>query len=182
MMKIIVTSVVRAVLILIVPALLTSPTVALALTQILPEAVIDADQESVTELIGTFDRAQEAIRARDVNALMGLYATNYRYHGLKRDDIRKIWTDLFARYDLIANIHTFSVIKVVKTGKSTTAEITCTGAVWANSKETNARIPIDSWHQEVHRLVKGKDGWRVVGNLGGDQAIRRFGAAPHPLF
>jgi hypothetical protein len=34
----------------------------------------------------------------------------------------------------------------------------------------------------VHRLVKGKDGWRIVGNLGGDQTIRQFGTAPHPLF
>ena len=161
--------------------IVTNPPV-LALTQILPEAVIEADQESITELIGTFDRAQEAIRARDVDSLMGLYAANYRYHGLKREDIRKIWTDLFKRYDLIANMHTFSAIKVVKRGKDTTAEITCTGAVWANSKETNQRIPIDSWHQEVHRLVRGKDGWRIVGNLGGDQTIRQFGTAPHPLF
>jgi hypothetical protein len=163
-------------------ALFSVPSAVLALTEILPGAAIEADQLSVTELIGTFDRAQEAIRARDVEALIGLYATNYRYHGLKRDDIRKIWEELFKRYDLIANIHTFSAIKVVKTGKGLTAEITCTGAVWANSKETKERIPIDSWHQEVHRLVRGKDGWRIVGNLGGDQTIRRFGTAPHPLF
>jgi hypothetical protein len=79
-------------------------------------------------------------------------------------------------------MHTFSAIKVVTSGKQTTAEITCTGAVWANSRETKQRIPIDSWHQEVHRLVKEKDGWRIVGNLGGDQTIRQFGTAPHPLF
>jgi hypothetical protein len=162
--------------------LVAVPSPALALTQILPEAAVDADQQSVTELIGTFDRAEEAIRARDLDSLIGLYATNYQYHGLKRNDIRKIWEELFKRYDLISNIHTFSAIKVVKTGKGMTAEITCTGAVWANSKETKERIPIDSWHQEVHRLVRGKDGWRIVGNLGGDQTIRRFGTAPHPLF
>jgi hypothetical protein len=163
-------------------ALVATPHAASALTQILPEAAIEADQQSITELIGTFDRAQEAIRARDIDALIGLYATNYQYHGLKRNDIRKIWEDLFKHYDLIANIHTFSAIKVVKTSKGLTAEITCTGAVWANSKETKERIPIDSWHQEVHRLVRGKDGWRIVGNLGGDQTIRQFGTAPHPLF
>lgn len=169
-------------LILAVLGLVASPSVGLALTQILPEAVIEADQQSLAELIGTFDRAQEAIRARDIDALMGLYAQNYQYHGLKRGDIRKIWADLFARYDLIANMHTFSAIKVVTVGKQTTAEITCTGAVWANSKETKQRIPIDSWQREVHRLVKGKDGWRIVGNLGGDQTIKQFGTAPHPLF
>lgn len=163
-------------------ALVAAPPSVLALTEILPDAVIDADQQSITELIGTFDRAEEAIRARDIDALIGLYATNYRYHGLKRGDMRKIWAELFKRYDLIANIHGFSAIKVVKTSKGLTAEITCTGAVWANSKETKERIPIDSWHREVHRLVRGKDGWRIVGNVGGDQTIRRFGTAPHPLF
>ena len=167
---------------IVASALTVFPPAVLALTQVLPEAVIEADQESFNELIGTFDRAQEAIRARDVDGLMALYASNYQYHGLKREDIRNIWADLFARYDLIANIHTFSAVKVMKRGKDVTAEITCTGAVWANSKETKQRIPIDSWHQEVHRLVREKDGWRLVGNLGGDKAVRKFGTAPHPLF
>jgi ketosteroid isomerase-like protein len=181
-MNIIARSIVCTSLILIVDMLVAFRPGALALTQILPEAVIQADQQSLAELIGTFDRAQEAIRARDVDALMELYAPNYQFHGLKREDIRKIWADLFARYDLIANMHTFSAIKVMTTGQDTTAEITCTGAVWANSRETKQRIPIDSWNQEVHRLVRGKDGWRIVGNLGGDKAIRQFGTAPHPLF
>lgn len=169
-------------LILMVLSIVLCPASALALTQILPEATVEADQQSLMELIGTFDRAQEAIRARDLDALMALYSTAYQYHGLRRDDIRGIWKDVFARYDLIANMHTFSAIKVVKTDKGVTAEITCTGAVWANSRETHERIPIDSWHQEVHRLTKEKDGWRIVGNLGGDKATRRFGTAPHPLF
>lgn len=158
------------------------PSLAHALTQVLPEAVIEADQESFDELIGTFDRAQEAIRARDIEGLMALYSPNYQFHGMNRDDIRKIWEDLFARYDFIANIHTFSSVKVIKNGTDVTAEITCTGAVWANSKKTKQRIPIDSWHQEVHRLVRGEEGWRIVGNLGGDKAVRHFGTAPHPLF
>lgn len=158
------------------------PARGLALTQILPEATIEADQQSLMELIGTFDRAQEAIRARDIDELMTLYSITYQFHGLKLGDIRGIWEDLFARYDLIANIHTFSAIKVVTSGTLMMAEITCSGAVWANSRETKQRIPIDSWHQEVHRLVKEEDGWRIIGNLGGDKAVRQFGTAPHPLF
>ncbi len=172
----------RALMILIVPALAAAPPDASALTQILPDAVIEADQQSVMELVGTFDRAQEAIRARDVRALTGLYAPDYRYHHLNRGDIGRIWADLFARYDLIANIHTFSSIKVVKTAGGLTAEIICNGAVWANSRETKQRIPIDSWQQEVHRLIKGKDGWRITGSPGGGKAVRQFGAALHPLF
>jgi len=175
-------SLARTGLILTVFVLVAFPVGTLALTQVLPGAIVDEDQQRLMELIGTFDRAQEAIRARDLDALMALYAKTYQYHDLRRGDIRRIWADLFARYDLIANIRTFSAIKVVNVGTHTTAEITCTGAVWANSRETKERISIDSWHQEVHRLVKEKDGWRIVDNLGGDKAIRQFGTAPHPLF
>ena len=174
-------SVARIALVMIIMTVTPVPA-AQALTQLLPDAVIEADQQSLAELIRIFDQAQEAIRARDVDGLMELYATDYQFHGMNRDDVREIWTDLFTRFDLIANIHTFSAIKVVKKGERMTAEITCTGAVWANSKETKQRIPIDSWHQEVHRLVRSGDGWRIVGNLGGDKTIRRFGTAPHPLF
>ncbi|HEU4684843.1 MAG TPA: nuclear transport factor 2 family protein [Nitrospira sp.] len=173
---------IRIVVVLTISAILGCPSPALTLTQILPDAKVEADQQSLTEIIGTFDRAEEAIRARDLNGMMELYAENYQYHGLKRDDVRNIWADLFSQYDLISNIHTFSAIKVLQSGKEATAEITCTGAVWANSRDTKQRIPIDSWHQEVHHLVKSKDGWRIVGNLGGEQTIRRFGTAPHPLF
>lgn len=156
--------------------------VTMAMTQILPDATIEGDEQSVTEIIGTFDRAQEAIRARDLDALMSLYAATYQYHGLQKADIRKIWGELFAHYDFIANIHTFSAIKVVRSGPNIIAEITCTGSLWARSEETRQRIPIDSWHREVHHLVREKHGWRIVGHLGGEPAIRQFGTAPHPLF
>ena len=97
-------------LILNVALFVAFPAGTLALTQILPEAIVEADQQSLMELIGTFDRAEEAIRARDLDALMALYATTYQYHGLRRGDIRKIWADLFVRYDLIANMHTVLII------------------------------------------------------------------------
>lgn len=164
-------SLTRSCLFLIVLLPVTFPAGVLAVTQILPEATVEADQQSLMELIGTFDRAEEAIRARDLDAFRGLYATSYQSRGLRRGDMRKIWANVCARYDLIA-----------KTGKDTTAEITCTGAEWANSRKINQPIPIDSWQHEVHRLVRGKDGWRIVGNVAGDKAVRQFGTAPHPLF
>lgn len=153
-----------------------------AMTQFLPDAKVEGDDRSINELIGTFDRAQEAIRSRDLDTLMSLYADNYEYHALKKSDIQKIWEELFAHYDFIANIHIFSAVKVVSTTDPATAEITCTGSLWATSEDTKRRIPIDSWHQEVHYLVREKDGWRIIGNLGGAPAVRQFGTAPHPLF
>lgn len=154
-----------------------------AMTQILPDATIEADQQTILELTSTFDQAQEAIRARNLDGLMSLYSQNYRYHGLQKIDIRKIWGELFEKYELIANIHTFSAIKLVHKGPEVLAEITCTGALWANSKHTKERVPIDSWHQEVHHLVKEKGAWRIVGSGGGEGTRpRMFGTAPHPLF
>lgn len=153
-----------------------------AMTQIVPDAKVEGKPQHITELIGTFDRAQEAIRAQDLDALMTLYAPDYHYHGLTKDNIRQIWAELFLNYNFIANIHTFSAIKFVGPAKHPTAEITCTGSLWATSVNTKERIPIDSWHQEVHRLVREDDGWHIIGHLGGAPAVRHFGTAPHPLF
>lgn len=154
----------------------------LAMTQILPDATVEGASQHITELIGTFDRAQEAIRSQDLDAMMELYAPDYHYRDLKKADIRQIWAELFSHYDFIANIHTFSAIKIAGTATRPTAEITCTGSLWASSVETKERISIDSWNQEVHHLVREKDGWRIVGHLGGKPVIRQFGSAPHPLF
>jgi hypothetical protein len=153
------------------------------MTEVVPGAKVDAGPQILLELTSTFDRAEEAIRARDVVGLMALYSDKYRYHELKKPDIQKIWQELFAQYDLIANIHTFSAIKVIGTGPEAMVEITCTGALWANSKQTGERLSIDSWHQEVHHLVKEKGLWRIIGSAGGSPARpRMFGTAPHPLF
>jgi hypothetical protein len=154
-----------------------------AASQILPNATVEADEQTVAEVIGTFDQAQEAIRARNLDGLMALYAQGYQYYGLRKDDIRQLWADLFAHYEHIANMHVFSTVKLVGSGNEARVEITCTGALWAVSKDTKARIPIDSWHGEVHHLVKEKGAWRILGNVGGESPRpRQFGTAPHPLF
>jgi hypothetical protein len=152
------------------------------MTQIPPDAKVEADQQTILELTSTFDRAEESIRSRDLDSLMALYSEQYRYHGLKKPDIRKIWEELFSHYDLISNIHIFSAIRNIELQGQMKAEITCTGALWATSKNTKDRVPIDSWHQEVHHLVKEKGGWRIVGSTDGQPRPRMFGMAPHPLF
>ena len=162
---------------------LVAPVPVDGMTQIPPDAKIDADQQTILELTSTFDRAEESIRSRDLDSLMALYSEQYRYHGLKKPDIRKIWEELFSHYDLISNIHIFSAIRKIELQGQMKAEITCTGALWATSKNTKDRVPIDSWHQEIHHLVKEKGGWRIVGSsTDGQPRPRMFGMAPHPLF
>lgn len=154
-----------------------------AMTQILPEAQVEIDRQTLLELTSTFDQAEEAIRARNLDGLMALYSDHYRYHGMNKADVRKIWAKLLKEYELIANIHTFSAIRATGAGPKSLVEITCAGALWATSKDSKARIPIDSWHQEVHRLVKEHGTWRIIGNPGGTaKRPQLFGTAPHPLF
>jgi hypothetical protein len=69
----------RTSLILMALGLAESLPVTLAMTQILPDAQIEGDEQSIHELTSTFDRAQEAIRSRDLDALMSLYAQDYQY-------------------------------------------------------------------------------------------------------
>jgi len=152
-------------------------------TQILPEAAIEADQATLLEITSTFDRAEEAIRSHDLEALMSLYSKNYRYHGIGKAGIRDIWEDLFARYDHITNLHTFSSITVTGSKANPSIHITCTGALHGTAKDTKQPVPIDRWHGEVHYLVKEEGVWRILGNAGGEApAVLPFGAAPHPLF
>jgi hypothetical protein len=181
-MKTFVTLIARTRLIGFIFVAVLSPATLPAMTQILPDANVEGNPHHIMELIGTFDRAQEAIRAQDLEALMALYAPNYHYRGLTKADIREIWAEVFANYDLIANIHIFSAFKIAGSDSRPIAEITCSGSLWARSLNTKERISIDSWHQEVHHLIREEDGWRIVGHLGEAPILRRFGAAPHPLF
>jgi hypothetical protein len=154
-----------------------------AMTQILPDATVEADRQTVLELTSTFDQAQEAIRSRNLDGLMAIYSERYNHHGFKKADLRKIWDELLSDYEFIANIHTFSAIRTSGEGNNPMVEITCSGALWATSKNSKERIPIDSWHQEVHHLVNEDGEWRIVGSSKGASARPRlFGSAPHPLF
>ena len=154
-----------------------------AMTQILPDATVEADRQTVLELTSAFDQAQEAIRSRNLDELMGIYSERYNHHGFKKEDLRKIWAELLSDYEFIANIHTFSAIRTSGEDNNMTVEITCSGALWATSKNSKERIPIDSWHQEVHHLAKEDGEWRIVGSSKGASARPRlFGSAPHPLF
>lgn len=159
------------------------PRPASAMTQILPDATVEVDRQTVLELTSAFDQAQEAIRSRNLDELMAIYSERYHHHGFTKGDLRKIWDELLNDYEFIANIHTFSAIRTSGETHNMTVEITCSGALWATSKNSKERIPIDSWHQEVHHLAKEDGAWRIVGTSKGTSARPRlFGSAPHPLF
>lgn len=158
-------------------------TPACAESRLLPGAETEADEKTVEEILAVFDRADRAVRSRDLDGVMAVYSDRYNYHGLKKSDIRKIWKDLFDHYEDIDSTHLFSrIAPVVSVGPGKSVEITCSGSVRAVSKISRLRVPIDSWYGEVHHMVREGGAWKIRGNLGDVQTVLPFGTAPHPLF
>jgi ketosteroid isomerase-like protein len=145
-------------------------------------AEIKADEKDVASILAAFHRAEEALHAEDLNAIMQLYSEEYRYHGLGKADLRKAWEEIFAHYDHLASSHIFSAILVSGTGKTPTADITCTGNLSGIEKMSGDRGIIDSWNAEVHHLVYENGEWRIIGHAGGDTKALPFGTSPHPFF
>lgn len=144
-------------------------------------AVIKADDKTVGDILATFRRAEEALYARDIGALMEVYARDYHYRDLMKDDVRKIWEGLFAKYSQISSTHVFSQV-VAEGRKPSIAKITCTGRLWGTSKESGERVILDSWFFEVHHLVSEEGSWRVHGVPGELPETLGLPVIPHPFF
>jgi hypothetical protein len=153
----------------------------LAKTKITSGADVKADDKNVREILASFHKAEEFLEARNLEGLMGLYSKDYNYNGLTKDDLRKIWEGLFTEHNKIASSHMFSKIVVVP-GKNPTADITCTGSLWATTVPTGQRVNIDSWFEEAHHMVYEDGAWRIRGHAGEAPKVLQFGVAPHPLF
>jgi hypothetical protein len=145
-------------------------------------SVIEVDVATLKAAVGVFEEAEDAIKAHDLQKVMAVYSPHYNYHALKKDDLRKIWKDLFDEYQEIASTHLFTKMTKVGSGRDTVLEVTCTGHLWARSKTSGLYVPIDSWHEEVHYLVLEEGAWRVRGNVGESPRVLPFCTAPHPLF
>lgn len=144
-------------------------------------AEVKADDKTVGEILAAFNRAEDAVHAQNLDALMNIYSQGYSYHGFTRGDLRKIWGDLFTHYQGLTSNHIFSRI-ATESGKQPTAEITCTGSLWGISKDNGERVNIDSWYGEVHHLVYEDGAWRVRGHAGPTPKVLQFGVTPHPFF
>jgi hypothetical protein len=144
-------------------------------------AVIKADDKTVGDILAAFNRAEEALHAGDIDALMEVYARDYHYRDLMKDDVRKIWGSLFKKYSQISSTHVFSQV-VAEGRKPSTAKITCTGRLWGTSKESGERVILDSWFFEVHHLVSEEGAWRVHGVPGEPPEALGLPVTPHPFF
>lgn len=137
----------------------------------------------VKGLLAAFERAESALKKEDLNGLMTFYAPAYDYHGLKGNDVRRIWSEVFEHYKAVESLHLFSDIKVTQVDNELRAEVTCTGGLYGIEERSGNRVTLDSWFREVHYLVKEDGVWRFLGNAGEIPTGAPFASAPHhPLF
>jgi hypothetical protein len=151
-------------------------------TDVAPGIQTDLDNSTLQAVLNTFRRADEAVQARDLERIMALYSEEYDYHGFKKADTRKVWTDLFEEFRDISNAHHLTKFTRVGSGSKTVVEVTCTGSLSGISKSSGLSIPIDSWSEEIHYLMFEDGRWRIRGNVGESPKTMPFGTAPHPLF
>ncbi|MDR4465228.1 MAG: hypothetical protein MRJ66_13260 [Nitrospira sp.] len=172
-----------------------APVAGFAKVQVLSETTLLAGEKKVTGqnkltthpmvkgLLAAFDRAESALKKEDLNALMQFYAPTYDYHGLKANDVRRIWGEVFEHYKALESLHLFSDIKITQEDNELRAEVTCTGGLYGTDERTGNRITLDSWFREVHYLVKVDGVWRFLGNAGEVPTGAPFASVPHhPLF
>ena len=153
-------------------------------THVSQGADLQGDEKQIQAILAMFKKAEEAVRREDLDALMALYADDYKHGGYNKDGVRAVWNDLFARHRDFAGAHIFSKIKV-ETGKPIPlAHVTCTGSLWAISDETGQRVNIDSWYGEVHHVTFDHGAWHLAGTFWeiprGKESRPAF--LPHPFF
>src|SRR4030095_11636068 len=144
-----------------------------AVTEITQDAEVKADLEMVKAIRAAFDRAEEALRTKDLPALMAIYSKDYQNRGLRKVDTAQIWRDIFIRYEQLSSRHAFSkiVVEQKKHGQST-AQVICTGTLYGVSiKKKGEPFPaaekptlLDAWAQTTHYLVFEDGRWKIIGH------------------
>jgi hypothetical protein len=151
-------------------------------TQLAHGAEIQADEQTLREILATFIRADDAFQRQDLDALISIYSKSYKYHGYDKDRLRLLWEDLFRLYTQFSATHVFSKVIVKADTTPPTAEITCTGSLWAVSKLTGQRVNIDSWFADVHYMIYEDGAWRIRGHAWDIPERGRYVLSPHPFF
>lgn len=144
-------------------------------------AEVKVDNTTAAGILASFNRAEAALQAGRLDELMDLYSDGYSYHGLTKQELRKVWEELLRQNREFRSNHILSRFVPVS-GEPQSVEVTCTGSLWAISKETGEQVNIDSWYGEVHHMVNEGGTWRVRGHRGKAPKTQAFGAAPHPFF
>ena len=155
-------------------------------TYIPHSATIHTDKKTAADILKRFRQAEEALKRQDLDSLMDFYADHYKHAGFSKDALREEWKALFERYKDFSATHVLTHFEVASDVDRLprTAQITCTGSLWAISRDTNRRVNIDSWYNEVHYLAHIAGSWRIEGQAwqAASPEVARTGGPPHPFF
>lgn len=163
--------------------LLGDPT--FAATDIVPNAEIQADPETVKSILATFDQAEKALRSRNLPDIMAVYSDDYQNLGLRKKETERIWQGLFSRYRIILSKHLFSKIVVDRNLKK--ADVTCTGELHFRNKNFKPEggaepLRVQYWFEAVHHLVWEGGMWKIYGHDPGQTESNPSGSPVHLLF
>ena len=147
------------------------------------EAVIQADQETVREIVAVFKHAGEAVSHQDLDSVMSVYAKNYKHRGYNSSSIRTVWKQLFEDHQRLSLTMVLSQLEVQKETTPPKARVVCTGSLWGVSNRTGKHINLDSWFDEVYYLVYENGAWRTQGHAWEVLTDKdtRFARPPHPF-
>ncbi len=146
-------------------------------------ANIQADSNTVKAILSAFTEAERAVKRGDVDGVMQFYAREYKHQGYNALTIRRSWEELFAQYDEIATVHTFSRIVVQPESDPRRAQVTCSGEVRGISKDTHELVNVADWEEQVHFLVFLDGRWRIRRHAWEVRMDKESRAArpPHPF-
>lgn len=151
-------------------------------TYVASSADVQADRAIVNDILAAFKQAEAALKHRDLEGVMALYSDNYQHQAFNKPALRAVWEKLFQENHDFSTTHVFTQVKADAQTIPQTAQIVCTGSLWAVSNATNERVNLDSWFGEVHYMVSENGTWRIRGHAwevpGEKQSVR----PPHPFF
>ena len=155
-------------------------------TYIPHSATIHTDKKTALEILKNFKRAEEALKRKDLDSLMEFYADTYQHRGFTKDSLKAEWKHLFGEYRDFSATHVLTLFEVVVDADKVplTAQVTCTGSLWAISNDSNRRVNLDSWYNEVHYLTYAEGAWRIQGHAWEvpNPQDARTARPPHPFF
>jgi hypothetical protein len=161
----------KSILIALIIAMLTLSlswfgTDARAKVRLSPTEYIEATEEQIEEINSFFDSLERAIIREDLDRVMTFYSEEYFHRGITKTQVRRLWADIFRKYDNLKSVHVFSNIKYVDDEEGfDEGLVVCTGTllgVPAGSKDKR-HITIDSWTQQNHYLYREKGSWKITG-------------------
>ena len=131
----------------------------------LPESAdLRGDPKTIEEVMGAFQRFENALQRRDLEGVMALYAESYQDRNFTKANLREEWQHVLAEYHGFSASHLVTRVEVQPDSIQPVAFVTCSGIISAVSNATGARVTLDSWIGEVHYLIHELGNWRIQGD------------------